>query len=343
MVGQLAQVEMQPLATIEDAKNYMLASFKQFDSIVGSVEKAKRFFAIGLHCIEQVPRILDCPRSSFRNSLLEAARLDLEPNSVQQFAWIIPRAQKKGARPVARLEIGYRGLIQLVRRDGGVKDIWATAIDDADEFRREEGTIRRIVHKQANQLRDGTVATMVGAYACALLHNDVVTYKVMDREELDAARALSRSSAYEGPFAMEMYLKTPIKRLCKTLPLKAPDVAQAVALEDLHENIVPDPIEVQVEKVERQEAMDADAIETEAIIDGHFAEQDIEKVELPEETREEINERIWGNWTLLSNLNALPQVQKPPEHYTGPAPIGVAREFADFLSRLVLKAERANR
>jgi len=115
-------------------------------------------------------------------------------------------------------------------------------------------------------------------------------------------------------------------------------------------------MEVRVETVERQEAMDAeameteaaaaDAIETEAIIDGHFAEQDakkVEKVELPEETREEINARIIGNWELLSTLNALPQVQKPPEHYMGPAPIGVAREFADFLSRLVLKAERANR
>ena len=339
-MGQLAQVEMQPLATVEDAKNYMLASFKQFDSIVGSVEKAKRFFAIGLHCIEQVPRILDCPRSSFRNALIEAARLDLEPNSVQQFAWIIPRAQKKGARPIARLEIGYRGLIQLVRRDGGVKDIWATAIDDADEFRRTEGTVRGIVHKQANPLRDGTVATMIGAYACALLHNDVTTYKVMDREELDAARNLSRSSAYEGPFAMEMFLKTPIKRLCKTLPLKDPHVSQAVALEDLHENIVPDPMEVQVETVERQEALDA-----EAIVDGHFAEQDAEKVELPEETREELRERIVGNWGILMQLGEVPQLKKHTiEYYTSySCDVAVMREFADFLSREVLKAERANR
>jgi recombination protein RecT len=325
---------MQPLATVEDAKNYMMASFKQFDSIVGSVEKAKRFFAIGLHCIEQVPRILDCPRNSFRNALIEAARLDLEPNSVQQFAWIIPRAQKKGARPVARLEIGYRGLIQLVRRDGGVKDIWSTAIDDADEFRRTEGTVRGIVHKQANPLRDGTVATMIGAYACALLHNDVTTYKVMDREELDAARALSRSSAYEGPFAMEMYLKTPIKRLCKTLPLKAPDVAAAVALEDIHENIVPDPMEVQVEVVEaRQEIIDK------------VVEHEAEKVELPEETREELVVRIIANWDMLLSFDAIPELKNHPVAYyeSEDCDPAVQREFADYLSRLVLKAERANR
>jgi len=112
-------------------------------------------------------------------------------------------------------------------------------------------------------------------------------------------------------------------------------------------------MEVRVETVERQEAMDAeameteaaaaDAIETEAIIDGHFAEQDAKKVELPEETREEINERILGNMKLLVDFDEVPKLQKPTEHYTGPAPIGVAREFADFLSRLVLKAERANR
>ena len=170
---------------------------------------------------------------------------------------------------------------------------------------------------------------MVGAYAVAILHNDLETYKVMDREELDAARALSKSSAYDGPFAMEMYLKTPIKRLCKTLPLKDPRVAQVVALEDVHENIAPDPDVVEVDTRDHQDAMDATEIE--------------KSVELPEETREEINERMLGNMKLLVDLDAVPKLHKPIEHYTGPAPIGVAREFADFLSREVLKAERANR
>ena len=178
---------------------------------------------------------------------------------------------------------------------------------------------------------------MVGAYACALLHNDVVTYKVMDREQLEAARELSKSSAYDGKFAMEMYLKTPIKRLCKTLPLKDPRVAQVVALEDLHENIVPDPIVVEVDTREREEAMDAEVIEEE------LADMDVKKTELPEETREEINERILGNMKLLVDFDEVPVIHKPVEHYTGKAPHNVARDFADHLSRLVLTAERANR
>lgn len=324
---QLAKLEMQPLASVDDAKNYMVQSFRQVQSLVG--DKAGRYLAIALHCIEQTPRILDCPRSSFRNALVEACRLDLEPNSVQQFAWIIPRALKRGERPIARLEVGYRGLIQLVRRDGGVKDIWALGVDKEDEFLREEGTRRGIVHRQANQMRDGRVESLVGAYACALLHNDVTTYKVMDREQLEAARKLSKSSAYDGEFAMEMYLKTPIKRLCKTLPLKDPRVADVIDLEDKKENIAPDPIVAEVEVVE--------------VSDEPEPEREPERVELPVETREEVNERIRGNYKLLVELDEEPSFQNPVEHYLEEAEHGRALKYADKLSRLVLKAERANR
>lgn len=327
---QLAKLEMQPLATVDDAKNYMWSAFRQIQSLVKDKAKADRQLAIGLHCIEQNPRLLDCPRSSFRNSLVEAARLDLEPNSVQQFCWIIPRALKRGERPIARLEVGYRGLIQLVRRDGGIKDIWALGVDEADEFVREEGTRRGIVHRQENQMRDGRVENLVGAYACALLHNNVTTYKVMDREQLDAARKLSKSSAYDGPFAMEMYLKTPIKRLCKTLPLKDPRVAEVIDLEDEKENIVPDPVE-EVEVVE--------------VAGEPEPERATKPMELPKETRAEINLRIKGNWDLLTDMDAIPVLKKAPvEHYVSiDCEDSVALEFANYLSVKVLEAERDKR
>lgn len=330
----LAKVEQQPLATIEDAKEYLLGSFRQFQSIVGSAEKSKRYFGIAIHCLEQNPQLLECPRTSFRNSLVEAARLDLEPNSVQQLCWIIGRRQEKGGRPIARLEVGYRGLAQLVMRDGAVKSVWAMAVDEKDEFRREEGTKRVLVHNQRNHFSDGSVDSMVAAYACAKLHNDEVMYRVMDREELEAARKLSRSSAYNGPFAMEMYLKTPLKRLCKTLPLRSPDVARVVAetvhLEDELEDTAPAPIEVEPGPGEG--------------IGLHIDGPEKETV-LPEESREELDARIGRTWQYLDELEDTPELQQHPmEYYAGEeCDTGTKREFADYLAREMLKAERRAR
>lgn len=325
----LAKIEGQPLATVEGAREYLFSSFRQFQSIVGSEERSKRYLGIAIHCIEQVPRLLECPRSSFRNALIEAARLDLEPNSVQQLCWIIPRAEKKGGRPTARLEVGYRGLAQLVMRDGAVKSVWTMAVDEADEFIRTEGTDRVLIHNLANKFHDGSVETMVAAYACAKLHNDEVMYRIMDREELEAARKLSRSSAYDGPFAMEMYLKTPLKRLCKLLPLSSPEIARDVAatarLEDELEGVVPDHEEPQPPKIEVIEIQKEEA--------------------LPQETRDEVNQRIEQTWGELADMDACPQLTKRGWQWylTPDCEDDLAVEFADYLKRKLLDAERENR
>jgi hypothetical protein len=131
---------------------------------------------------------------------------------------------------------------------------------------------------------------------------------------------------------MEMYLKTPIKRLCKTLPLKDPRVAEVIDLEDTHENIVPDPVEAEVEVVN----VESDAASPEP-------EREPQVVELPKETRAEINLRIKGNWELLLDMDKIPTLKKlPVEHYVSvDCEDKVALEFANYLSVKVLEAERA--
>lgn len=330
MARELAKVEMAPLANVDEAKEYLLASFRQFTSIVKDKKTAQRYFGIAIHCLEQVPRLMECPRSSFRNALLESARLDLEPNSVNQHCWIVPRAQVKGGRPIARLEVGYRGLLQLVFRDGAVKKVWARAVDEKDEFRREEGTTQVLVHKLANEHNDGSVPTMVAAYACAKLENDEVMYRVMDRRELDAARELSKSSAYNGPFAMEMYLKTPLKRLCKTLPLRTQrlHVSETIHMEDELKDIAPEPVEA-VEVLKKDDVAHPEPVKETA---------------LPQETQEELKARIKRTWEYLAELKALPRLTEPLDYYMGPGLTDAdRREFADYLAREMLKAEREKR
>ncbi len=83
-----------------------------------------------------------------------------------------------------------------------------------------------------------------------------------------------------------------------------------------------------------------------AVIDAELAKEEVRHVELPEETREEINERINDNWALLQKLGATPDLEVPGYKVYTVSPDtddATAREFADWLSRLVLKSERKKR
>lgn len=365
------QVQNQPLATIENAKEYMLASFRQFESIVGNAAQCKRFFALALNVLEQVPRILQCPRNSFRNALVEAARLDLEPNTVQQHCWIIPRAEKKGSRPIARLEMGYRGLVQLVLRDGGVKKVWSNLVFEGDRFDYDGGTdtIDHVPHYAWGQKDLGM---MKGAYACAVLASGETQNARMDCEALDEARKLSRSSAYDGPFAAEMYKKTPLKRLCKLLPLRSPDVARVADIEDEHEGVVPDPViklepriyrteltaedthgdglvpvPVGVEKPEPIELLpqsvevfehDQEVLKREMTKSGAHS---VSRGDASEETRQELIGRIFRTWERLGELNAQPSLSRDMELYVCDSVSDAdVLEFANSLTRQMLEAER---
>ena len=310
--------ETLPLRTIDAAKEYMLASFRQFESIVGNKDQCKRFFAIALNCVEQNHKLLSCSRNSFRNALIEAARLDLEPNSIQQLAWLIPRGG------IIRLEPGYRGLCQLVLRDGGVRRIWAQAVYDDDEFRREEGVQHVLIHNPKDPWRSEDPDRMVGCYACAELASRAVDYECIGREELDKIRKLSHSEAYET-FPIEMYKKTPLKRLCKRLPLRSPQWQRLTELE-ANDGIASDP------------EPDSTTTDTAMEEEKRVIVQPLEPE--PRESRDDINQRILTTWQQLVDSGRVPQLRRSAEHYaSSEVDDDTAREFATFLSRELFKAQ----
>lgn len=332
-------MDAQPLLTIPNASEYLLSSFKQFQAIVGDEAQARRFFAIAMNVVEQVPKVLQCSRSSFRNALIEAARLDLEPNSVQQLCWIIPRGKE------ARLEMGYRGLVQLVLRDGGVKSVWSNLVYNGEDFDYDGGT-NKIQHCPF-ALIETPLDEMVAAYACAKLHSGEVQNAIMPRAQLEAARKMSKSTAYDGPFASEMYKKTPLKRLCKTLPLRSPDVARAAWIEDEKEGVVPDPEPAQERTVFEFNTAAVDTNE-----EAEARGEEVVVIDASEETREEVNDRISRTWKRLEELDALPELTKPENwgydirwRYYQSEKCGddEALEFANFLTRCMLEAEREQR
>ena len=220
---------MKLLQTIEKRETYLIAQMK---AALPAHLDPKRLLRIARSEIAANPKLQAVDPSSFLNALIRAASLGLEPGLLQQ-CYLIPYGKE------CQLIVGYRGMLDLVRRSGEVRRFGAHVVHSGDEFNYALGLDERLVHKPA--LTERGEPTHVYAY-CEFVGGDY-QYDVMDLLEIEAIR--SRSKARGGPWASswaEMVKKTVLRRLCKYLPLTV-EAQEGLAVDSGYESgVVPPPI-----------------------------------------------------------------------------------------------------
>jgi len=157
------------------------------------------------------PKLLNCSRFSFLESVVRAAELGLRFAGAGGEAYLIPYGNK------STLIIGYRGLLALARRTGKVTRIEARCVCEKDFFKIEYGGSQQLIHRPSLGPDRGNITCV---YALAELRGGGVQIEVMTRLQIDQIRARSRASK-EGPWVTdfeEMARKTVLRRLCKYLP-----------------------------------------------------------------------------------------------------------------------------
>lgn len=165
------------------------------------------------------PALQRCTPESIALAAYDAATLGLPVNKLG-LAWLVPFGNE------AKLQIGYRGYIQLVMEGGFVEEVSAECVYENDKFRYTLGTNPTIEHEPPIRGKRGA---LIAVYAIARLANSLVKTVVMSKEQVDQIRSKSRSSS-NGPWVTdydEMAKKTAIKRLCKLLPYGLPAFAPA--------------------------------------------------------------------------------------------------------------------
>lgn len=213
---------MSQLATLSNAANLLkVTHFNQLLDIFGDDKKAKNFVGLVYACFQNEPKLLQCTQNSVVTSIMQAAECDLVPGSAMQHCFLIPYGR------TCQLQIGYRGLAEMVQREGAVKKVWANVVyeDEVAEgrFKVYSGSDHRLVHDRDPFREDPASweelleAGLCGAYACAKLHTGAVNFEVVGMDPLRRAKKLSRSDAWDL-WATEMVKKFPLKRLCKRLP-----------------------------------------------------------------------------------------------------------------------------
>lgn len=156
----------------------------------------------------------------FLASLLDAARLGLEPGTEQYY--LTPRKVK------GRLEIlgivGYQGYIELMYRAGAISSVVAEVVYEHDVFRFQPGLDERPHHEIDWDAEDRGRLRLVYAYARM---KDGATSKVvvLNRAGIATIKASSQGADSEySPWKRHeaaMWLKSAVRQLAKWVPTSA--------------------------------------------------------------------------------------------------------------------------
>lgn len=188
-----------------------------------------RMSRIALTALRTNPRLQQCSSGSFLGSVLSAAQLGLEVNTPLGHAYLIPYKNE------CTLQLGYQGMIDLVRRTKTISDIYAEIVYEGDEFEVQLGLNRDIKHTPSNDA-EREDKPMTHVYAVAHLKDGGATFVVLTRKQVEKYRKRSRASG-SGPWTTDyeaMAKKTAVRRLFTWLP-KSAEMARAAAVDEAPE------------------------------------------------------------------------------------------------------------
>jgi recombination protein RecT len=199
---------------------------QQLLTLLGSHGAVERFKVVALHSIVHDDKLRPCDPLSIVEAIREAAVLGLEIYGPLGESWVLPAGQ------VARLQIGYRGYIKLMRESEQIDFIDSQVVYMNDQFAVELGSAPRIVHvpllfgeKNDNGDLLAERGGYRGAYAWLQLrgtpHPMIEWMPLPDIEQVRKASPsvkAGRRSPWDDWYA-EMMRKSPMRRLAKRAPL----------------------------------------------------------------------------------------------------------------------------
>lgn len=190
----------------------------------GDGRTSAAFLAQVFTLIKNNPKLMKADRGSLLLAVGEMASLGMSPNPKQGQAYLIPRWSSKAGCDVVDMQLGFRGLLQLVYRSGEVDSVEAFVVYRGEHYVRRGGTANPgIDHLLDDDKRTGLWTDIVGAYALAFLKGRTrPVFVSLTRRQLESAYGRSGNGSNKSKVWMEhpeaMCAKTALARLCKNLP-----------------------------------------------------------------------------------------------------------------------------
>ena len=196
----------------------------------------ERFVRITVTSTMRNPKLLLCSRETFFRCLLDLSAMGLEPDGRQ--AHLIPRKNKAGGMDCT-LVVDFKGLKELLYRNGDIVSEHSDVVGDLDLFEYEFGSNQHLTHRPNTRDRGKVYC----AYSYVTLPKGGSAFEVMSVEEIEGIRRRSPAGD-SGPWVTdwsEMAKKTVFRRLSKSLPL-SPKTRDAIEVDQTYDAIEPAPI-----------------------------------------------------------------------------------------------------
>lgn len=187
-----------------------------------------RFCRIATTALMRTPKLADCTQESLLKCLLDLSAYGLEPDGRR--AHLIPFENRNAKTVECTLIIDWKGLAELALRSGMIARLHADVICENDVFAYNIGRVERHSIDFRNDRGEP-----YAAYAIAETKDGASFSNVMTKEQIYAVRdrsqgwiAFKKGFAKQSPWdpsnpviELEMWKKTPFRRLSKWLPLSA--------------------------------------------------------------------------------------------------------------------------
>ncbi|QFR56352.1 recombinase [Bacillus phage 049ML001] len=249
LAQQNGAVPQTPVKPQDKVKGYLERMMPAIKDVLPKHLDADRLSRIAMNVIRTNPKLLECDTASLMGAVLESAKLGVEPGLLGQ-AYILPYTNYKKKTVEAQFILGYKGLLDLVRRSGHVSTISAQTVYKNDTFEYEYGLDDKLIHRPAPFGTDR--GEPVGYYAVAKMKDGGYNFLVMSKQDVEKHRdAFSKSKNREGvvygPWADHfdaMAKKTVLRQLINYLPISVEQLSGVAADErtgsELHNQFADD-------------------------------------------------------------------------------------------------------
>lgn len=232
-------------------------------AVAGKYMTKDRLLRLCINAVKKTPDLMKCDPQTVLGAMMTSCALGLEPNTVQQQAFLIPykRSRKVGNDWIeefdCQFQIGARGYVTLAYRSEHIQLLDAAAIHEGDHFKHRRGSNSFLEYETT--LKDR--GPLIGAFSYVRMTSGAESSIVLPLDEIMKIRSKSETfrslvkrlegagnerekqtaqrKLDETPWVMwedDMATKSAIKKHAKNLPIAAGDsFAVAAGIDDAGE------------------------------------------------------------------------------------------------------------
>lgn len=215
-----------------DIASYLAPMKSRLAAVLPKHLSAERIIQMASTTIARNPAIARCTTASLLGSVMQASILGFPPVDALGYCYFVPYGNQ------VQFQIGYRGMVELARRSGRIKMIYAEVVREGDEFRCEYGLEPKLEHKP--NLDPSQPMTHV--YAVCHFADGGCNFVVLSRQEVERLRMRNQMQAkgVKGAWLTDyeaMAKAKALKQLSKYLPL---NIDTAAAMQSDEAILTPD-------------------------------------------------------------------------------------------------------